>query len=101
MAFYENGKRIGPAWEFKIGGGVVVGKVNVEGDLTGDDFVYAYPDFTTLLVGTFAKGVMVAAKQTLLTDVRFDRISKIPFLLFDKKVLEVSKQVFTFNEPTR
>jgi hypothetical protein len=52
-------------------------------------------------VGTFARGVMVAAKQTLLTDVRFDRISKIPFLLFDKKVLEVSKQVFTFNKPTR
>ena len=34
-------------------------------------------------------------------DPRFDKISKIPYLLFDKQVLSLSKDVYTFDEATK
>jgi hypothetical protein len=51
VSFYKSGKRSGPVVEFKVGGGAVMGVADADGDLTGDDVVYAYPDFRTLLVG--------------------------------------------------
>ena len=70
VSFYDNGNRVGPAWEFKIGGGVLVGHVDDKGDLTGDDMVYTYPDFTTLLVGKFRRSVMISSKLTTLSGIR-------------------------------
>ena len=101
VVFYSNGKKIGPAWEFKIGGGLLVGHVDQRGELTGEDLVYAYPDFTTLLVGKFSSGIMMGAKQTTLTGIKFDKITKVPYILYDKKLLQASKQVFAFQEPTK
>jgi hypothetical protein len=43
--------------------------------VTGDDVVYAYPDYTTLLAGKFLKGVMVEARRTTLAGVKFDKVS--------------------------
>ena len=38
------------------GGGCVVGPVNEEGALTGDNIAYLYPDFHTALLGHFSDG---------------------------------------------
>jgi histone-lysine N-methyltransferase SETD7 len=97
VSFYTDGFRVGPAWQFKIGGGFLVGEVDHAGDLTGPDLVYSYPDFKTLLVGHFAKGVMISAKESQLTGIKFDRRSKIPNLVYDKLLLRKSKNIFTFD----
>ena len=44
VSFYDWGQRVGTAWEFKVGGGYVVGKVDAQGDLTGNEVAYVYPD---------------------------------------------------------
>ena len=74
--------RVGPSWQFKIGGGFLAGKVDDLGELTGDEIVYAYPDFETLLVGKFRLGVMVSAQQSTFNGFKFDRMSGIPMLLY-------------------
>ena len=37
--------------------------------MTGDQIMYIYPDLTTVLWGSFTKGVMVSAVHTRLADV--------------------------------
>lgn len=39
--------------------GYVVGKINHEGKLTGDDIAYIYPDFSMAILGKFDDGVLV------------------------------------------
>ena len=74
-----------------------MGPVNESGDLTGEEIVYVYPDFETLLVGKFIKGVMVAANQRTFIGIKFDRISGIPLLLPSKKVSQKSGETFKFE----
>jgi histone-lysine N-methyltransferase SETD7 len=97
VSFYVDGMRIGPSWRFKIGGGFVVGKTDSSGHLTGNEIVYSYPDFETLLVGHFVDGIMRAAKQSKLRGVKFDKMSKIPYLLFDKNLLKINQDIFTYE----
>ena len=44
------------------GGGAVVGKVDADGKLTGPDLCYLFPDYTTVLVGRFEGGQLVAGR---------------------------------------
>jgi hypothetical protein len=73
-----------------------MGRVDPEGDLTGDDIVYAYPDYKTLLVGKFRKGVMIATSQSFTTGITFDDISKIPTVIPGKMIHP--EDVFGFDE---
>ena len=96
VSFYKNGVRWGPIIQFRIGGGAVMGMANGEGELTGDDVIYAYPDYKTLLVGKFSKGVMMSAKQSFATGIVFDDVSGIPMLL-PSQVLN-SGNTFSYDE---
>ena len=58
-----------------------MGKVDLNGDLTGDDIIYLYPDFKTLLVGRFQKSVMVSARQTVASQLVFDDVTGIPTIV--------------------
>ena len=49
----------GVCWLVMPGGGCVVGPVNEEGALTGDNIAYLYPDFHTALLGQFSDGQLV------------------------------------------
>lgn len=51
------------------------------GDLTGDDVIYVYPDYHTLLVGKFKKSVMIKAKRSFVREILFDDISGIPYII--------------------
>ncbi len=73
-----------------------MGSVDPEGDLTGDDIVYAYPDYKTLLVGKFRKGVMIATSQSFTTGIAFDDISNIPTVIPGKIIHP--EDVFGFDE---
>lgn len=81
-----------------MGGGVVTGRVDEEGSVTGDKVVYAYPDFKTLLVGQFYRSKMVSAKLSQLIGVKFDPITSIPSLLYNQSFMEQSKEVYTYTE---
>ena len=78
IAQYKNGIKHGVCWKVIRGGGVVVGRVNAQGQLTGMRVSYLYPDFKTALIGSFEDGFLEAAKATTLKTVIDDRGMKIP-----------------------
>ena len=49
----------GYCWKGLLGGAWIHGKVDGQGEFTGNDIAYVYPDFKTALVGKFEKGIMV------------------------------------------
>ncbi len=81
ICWYRDGRRVGQAWEFRLGGGFVTGAVDVDGQLTNKggksdrEIAYVYPDKFTALVGTFEKGAMIAARETRLDAFRVDETS--------------------------
>ena len=51
----------GYCWKGLLGGAWIHGKVNEQGEFTGNDIAYVYPDFKTALVGKFENGIMVCS----------------------------------------
>ena len=66
MAWFKDGVRTGVAWEFKAGGGAVVGVVYLGGSLSGSDVVYVYPDMWTVVAGKFDDGQLVRGYESRL-----------------------------------
>ena len=50
----------------------MVGRVDEDGELTGGDLAYIYPDLTTALVGNFKKGELISGQVSSLVSVRLD-----------------------------
>ena len=69
---YRNGKPFGTCWKLFRCGGCVVGPVDSDGELTGSDLAYIYPDLSTALVGTFEKGEFVSGQISSLVSIRLD-----------------------------
>merc|ERR1711971_1542764 len=67
VGMHRNGKPFGTCWKIIRGGGVVVGRVDEEGRLSGNKIAYVYPDFKTALVGTFKEGELVSAQEAEVT----------------------------------
>ena len=53
----------GPCWLFKEGGGYLYGHPDCNGEFTGNDIAYIYPDFYTCYVGHFQSGIMINAVE--------------------------------------
>ena len=68
--FYK-GHRIGLAFEFKVGGGFVVGQVDERGNLSGPNISYIYPDLNTMIVGEFKNSQLISGLEAELKDVEF------------------------------
>ena len=104
VGMFRNGKPFGVCWLLMPGGGCVVGPVNEEGALTGDNIAYIYPDFHTAFLGQFTEGQLVRAVRATVTGVR-DQYSciKVPqFTTHDEEVLyhrEVSTCHFITTSP--
>lgn len=79
IANYKNGVPNGFAWRVIRGGGVIVGRVDSKGCLTGHRIAYLYPDFKTAFVGTFVDGCLEEAQAAKLRSVVDDRGIKIPY----------------------
>ena len=69
---FRNGRPFGTCWKLFRCGGCVVGRVDEDGELTGGDLAYIYPDLTTALVGNFKKGELVSGQVSSLVSVRLD-----------------------------
>lgn len=63
------GVETGIAWEFKVGGGSVVGMLNRDKRLTGDGIVYLYPDYSTAILGRFNDGILEAGHAAKLSSI--------------------------------
>ena len=50
----------GQCWKWSEGGGWLTGVVDIEGEFTGDDIAFVYPDLKTALVGQFTKGLAIS-----------------------------------------
>ena len=61
VGWFKDGKPSGPCWRFLIGGSVLYGKVDENGDFTGlKDVAFIYQDLELALIGSFRKGIMVS-----------------------------------------
>ena len=67
IGMYRNGIPFGSCWKLIRGGGCIVGKVDEDGNLSGNDIAYLFPDYRTAFVGTFKNGVLVFARAATLT----------------------------------
>ncbi len=57
---YEDGVPTGYAWRKLIGGSWLFGKLDSNGEFTGEDIAYIYNDIKTAFVGEFKNGLMVS-----------------------------------------
>jgi len=85
IGMHRNGKPFGTCWKLIKGGGYIVGRVNEDGQLTGSDISYLFPNIETAFVGQFVDGVLKEA-----------RVSKICDVILDYGCIKVPK----FAEPT-
>lgn len=76
IAQFKNGKRVGPVWIGLVGDpilaqGFLYGLPDKKtGKLTGDDIVYIYPDYKTVLRGRFEDKIMKSARLAKVTTAR-------------------------------
>ncbi|XP_062249417.1 histone-lysine N-methyltransferase SETD7 isoform X1 [Platichthys flesus] len=59
---YKDNNRCGECWVSYPDGGCVFGKVNEEGEMTGESVAYIYPDGHTALFGSFVDGNLIEAR---------------------------------------
>lgn len=59
---YKDNSRCGECWVYYPDGGCVFGKVNEDGEMTGDSVTYIYPDGHTALCGSFVDGELIEAR---------------------------------------
>lgn len=80
VSVFKKGHQIGISYEFKRGGGFMVGSNN----FTGSDVAYVYPDMKTMLVGNFSKGgVMMSAQEAEITglEMTFNGLLKPKYII--------------------
>ena len=63
---HSKGRRSGILWIFDEYGGTLVGLLDKNGQLTGNDIAYVYPDKTTALIGQFEDRQLVKAQAAKL-----------------------------------
>ena len=68
ISIYKNGIRTGISVYFKVGGGLVIGQVNRQGQLTGNNISYIYPDYQSMIVGQFKDGILISGQFAELVD---------------------------------
>lgn len=66
IGHYRAGLKHGVTWTKLTGGGWLVGHVDANGEYTGADIAFLYPDMKTALVGEFCQGVMIKARPARL-----------------------------------
>jgi len=94
ISVFVNGLRNGISYQFKTGGGFVVGVVDAQsGELTGQEIAYVYPDFQTMIVGNFEDGTLVSGQSAELVAIEQSNnglIQPIPGLMPNSKDEELT-----------
>ena len=69
IGLYQLGVPFGLCWKWSEGGGWLTGVVDKEGEFTGDDIAFVYPDLKTALVGQYVRGVAMSVYPGTLSHV--------------------------------
>ena len=80
-----------------IGGSYVHGKVDANGDFSGDDISYINQDMSTAFKGTFRNGIMINAKHV---DVVGERCNDEGIKIIDFSVPSPNSQEYHYEKPT-
>ena len=64
IGYFEAGIPSGICWRGLIGGAWLYGQVDANGDFTGSDIAYIYPDMKTAIIGKFVKGMLQSGRET-------------------------------------
>ena len=75
---YYRGVRRGFCWRGCFGEGFICGYVDKDGEFTGDDLAYIYPDFKMVLRGKFEKESLVSGQLCQLMGVSFEYGMAVP-----------------------
>jgi len=70
VGWFQAGLAVGTCWQSVEGDAWLVGKVDKDGRMTGDEIAFLYPDLSTALLGTFEEGVLVSAVSAFVDTVR-------------------------------
>ncbi|XP_061108623.1 histone-lysine N-methyltransferase SETD7 isoform X3 [Conger conger] len=70
---YKDNNRCGICWIYYPDRGGVVGEVNEDGEMTGSNVAYMYPDGKTALCGSFVDGELIEARLAILSSVENER----------------------------
>lgn len=70
VAFYHSDRAEGVAWIGLIGGAFLVGPLDQEGKISGEECIYIYPDLKTVLCGRFKGSQLVSGYASTIVGVR-------------------------------
>ena len=101
LARFVNGRPEGPVLIGLVGyptiaQGFLYGKLNKKGKLTGDNIAYVYPDYKTVLVGTFEDKYMKSAFKSEILKVH----CKDGLLQLDFSVPDPNSQEYKYDPPS-
>ena len=94
---YKNGLPSGYCWKKLIGGSYIHGKVDANGDFSGDDISYINQDISTAFKGTFKNGIMIKAKHV---EVIGERCNDEGIKIIDFSVPSPNSQEYHYEKPT-
>lgn len=97
LGHFQNGQVVGPFWIGLIRSGYIHGIANNEGEATGDDIAFIYPDGITALKGTFTKRYMKKAKNV---DVKAYDCNFDGMLIVKQYSNPLSNDIFVYDPPT-
>ncbi len=63
VGHFRDGRPVGRVWRGLPGGTWVTGRVDQEGELTGEDVAFVYQDLKTAVVGRFKDGILVRSAR--------------------------------------
>ncbi|KAJ8262391.1 hypothetical protein GJAV_G00165910 [Gymnothorax javanicus] len=86
---YKDNNRCGICWIYYPDRGGIVGEVNEDGEMTGSNVAYVYPDGKMAIYGNFVDGELIEARLACLTSVEngrphFDIVPDSPVYCYDK-----------------
>merc|ERR1711892_176704 len=86
IGHYKAGLPIGMTWVSVKGGGWIVGCVDSQGNHSGPEIAFLYPDLTTALFGEFKNGMLVHAKEARISNIETcDRILSPSFQVVSER----------------
>ena len=93
---FRDGRPFGPCWEYREGGGFIYGIPDEEGNFTGPEIAFVFPDLETAFLGEFLDGQMMSAVEAKVASVRLvDEIMEAEFEILGTEKVSFSQSTKT------
>ncbi len=85
VAFFRHGEARGTAWKGLLGGAFLVGPLDAEEAISGEQAIYVYPDIRTVIVGRFEGDRLVRGRMGTIVGVAFEDFVAVPSVAVDQE----------------